>query len=141
MKNKLKYESIYRIKETDTTKEATAKYFSGKSYRKDKVAALFKDIYNGETGEFLLNVSVDEQSDKYSVKLTPIHGEKEDKVDIPVLSSLWEINSDGYYPYCINCKFEPDRDNVIKYGLPDVCPGCGALMKNYTDLNRYINIK
>ena len=36
----------------------------------------------------------------------------------------WYINSDGYYPYCSECKNEP------KSGLmTDFCPSCGADMR------------
>lgn len=35
----------------------------------------------------------------------------------------WEINSDGYYPYCSNCKTEPKGREMTDY-----CPNCGARM-------------
>ena len=37
--------------------------------------------------------------------------------------SKWEIAFDGYYPYCLECKYEPDRDK-----LTDYCPQCGCRM-------------
>lgn len=36
----------------------------------------------------------------------------------------WEINSDGYYPYCSNCKTEPKGREMTDY-----CPNCGARMR------------
>lgn len=36
----------------------------------------------------------------------------------------WEISSDGYYPYCSNCKNEPKNKEMTDY-----CPNCGAKMK------------
>ena len=36
----------------------------------------------------------------------------------------WEINCDGYYPYCSICKAEP-KNGVMS----DYCPNCGARMK------------
>lgn len=33
----------------------------------------------------------------------------------------WKINSDGYYPYCSECGFEPKE-------MTNYCPKCGALM-------------
>lgn len=36
----------------------------------------------------------------------------------------WEINSDGYYPYCSKCGEEPK--NGI---MTDFCPNCGCYMK------------
>lgn len=35
----------------------------------------------------------------------------------------WEINCDGYYPYCSNCKNEPQGREMTLY-----CPNCGARM-------------
>lgn len=35
----------------------------------------------------------------------------------------WYINSDGYYPYCSECKEEPKNRKMTKY-----CPNCGAKM-------------
>lgn len=36
----------------------------------------------------------------------------------------WLINSDGYYPYCSECKAEPKSGEMT-----DFCPKCGAKMK------------
>lgn len=36
----------------------------------------------------------------------------------------WEINSDGYYPYCSDCGFEPERISLY-------CPNCGKKMINF----------
>ena len=35
----------------------------------------------------------------------------------------WNINPDGYYPYCSCCKQEPKDGVMTKY-----CPNCGAIM-------------
>ena len=35
----------------------------------------------------------------------------------------WIICSDGYYPYCSECKEEPKGGNMTKF-----CPNCGAKM-------------
>lgn len=40
----------------------------------------------------------------------------------------WEINCDGYYPYCSNCCYEPPRDQISKF-----CPECGCAMTNYKE--------
>lgn len=40
-----------------------------------------------------------------------------------VIYAEWIINSDGYYPYCSNCKNEPDYGIMSYY-----CPMCGAKM-------------
>lgn len=42
----------------------------------------------------------------------------------PVKHGRWLINSDGYYPYCSECKNEPDGRKMSKY-----CPHCGAIMR------------
>lgn len=36
----------------------------------------------------------------------------------------WLINSDGYYPYCSECKEEPKSGIMTHY-----CPFCGAKME------------
>jgi Zn finger protein HypA/HybF involved in hydrogenase expression len=40
----------------------------------------------------------------------------------------WEINPDGYYPYCSNCKNEPKGREMTDY-----CPNCGAIMDGGAD--------
>ena len=42
---------------------------------------------------------------------------------VEVKHAKWEINSDGYYPYCVRCKTEPKNGLMSKY-----CPECGAVM-------------
>lgn len=39
----------------------------------------------------------------------------------------WLINSDGYYPYCSECKAEPKSGEMT-----DFCPNCGAKMEGFT---------
>lgn len=41
----------------------------------------------------------------------------------PVRHGRWIISSDGYYPYCSECKEEPKSGNMTKY-----CPNCGSKM-------------
>lgn len=36
----------------------------------------------------------------------------------------WIISSDGYYPYCSECKSEPKSGEMT-----DFCPSCGADMR------------
>ena len=46
-------------------------------------------------------------------------------------NGVWIISSDGYYPYCSECGFEPEwtgEDNRT----PE-CPNCGARMRKNTD--------
>jgi hypothetical protein len=45
-----------------------------------------------------------------------------------VIHAKWIINSDGYYPYCSNCKNEPDYGIMSYY-----CPICGAKMSGGTE--------
>ena len=40
-----------------------------------------------------------------------------------VKQAKWEICSDGYYPYCSECKTEPESGKMTDY-----CPHCGAYM-------------
>lgn len=41
------------------------------------------------------------------------------------LTAHWIICSDGYYPYCSNCKTEPKSGIMSKY-----CPECGRKMED-----------
>lgn len=46
-------------------------------------------------------------------------------VDIPESRiATWEISSDGYYPYCSSCHYEPKPGQR----LTKFCPECGARM-------------
>ena len=48
----------------------------------------------------------------------------EDGKNDAVTYGKWEINSDGYYPYCSVCGEEPENGKMTNY-----CPNCGARMK------------
>lgn len=41
----------------------------------------------------------------------------------PEKHATWEICSDGYYPFCSNCKKEPAGGKITAF-----CPNCGARM-------------
>ena len=43
--------------------------------------------------------------------------------------ATWLINPDGYYPYCSNCGYEPDRPVFNKTNMTPYCPNCGERMK------------
>ena len=45
-----------------------------------------------------------------------------------VVHGRWLINSDGYYPYCSECKEEPKSGIMTNY-----CPNCGAKMDGKDD--------
>ena len=47
-------------------------------------------------------------------------GYQEGKADVKKIGK-WLINSDGYYPYCSQCKYEPKE-------MTHYCPNCGAKM-------------
>lgn len=42
----------------------------------------------------------------------------------PVVRGQWLINSDGYYPYCSECKAEPKHGEMTRF-----CHSCGAKME------------
>lgn len=47
---------------------------------------------------------------------------KQPRVDaVEVVHGRWIISSDGYYPYCSECKEEPKHGEMTNY-----CPNCGA---------------
>lgn len=45
----------------------------------------------------------------------------------PVRHGKWIISSDGYYPYCSECHYRPEK-NMTNY-----CPNCGARMDKEWD--------
>ena len=57
--------------------------------------------------------------------LSVIHSlPKTDAIDTKHPEASWEINPDGYYPYCSNCGEEPqDGRNLMFY-----CANCGCHM-------------
>ena len=71
------------------------------------------------------NVDVDgtvtvENAERYFLNLI----DKTSTADVTeVIHAKWEISSDGYYPYCTNCKTEPKNGVRSKY-----CPECGSRM-------------
>lgn len=58
-----------------------------------------------------------------------LHDHINNKLDVTSMliyshnNAKWIISSDGYYPYCSNCKTEPKNGVKSKY-----CPECGARM-------------
>lgn len=49
-------------------------------------------------------------------------GYQDCKADVKKIGK-WLINSDGYYPYCSQCKYEPKE--MTRY-----CPNCGVEMND-----------
>lgn len=77
-------------------------------------------------GSFLVRESELEKYRKFGQGYRDVHfvGNIEINNEIPP-NAHWEINPDGYYPYCSHCKEEP-ANRVIS----DYCPKCGAKMDN-----------
>lgn len=46
----------------------------------------------------------------------------------PVKHGRWNINPDGYYPYCSECKEEPKSGKMTRF-----CQNCGARMDGDTN--------
>lgn len=42
---------------------------------------------------------------------------------------VWIICCDGYYPYCSNCGYEPERPMTHNDNRTPYCPNCGAKMR------------
>ena len=58
------------------------------------------------------------------------------KVDfIEVKHAEWRICCDGWYPYCSNCSYEPERPTIHNDNRTPYCPNCGAKMKLECDLS------
>lgn len=43
--------------------------------------------------------------------------------------AVWIINSDGYYPYCSNCYYEPEKPLSNTDNRTPHCPNCGFRMR------------
>ena len=66
------------------------------------------------------HIDLEKQMYEFAIKKV----EEMDNEDVePVKHCRWLINSDGYYPYCSECKCEPDDRKMSKH-----CPHCGARM-------------
>ena len=59
----------------------------------------------------------------YNTALVTVDVEIKKLPTIEYIRAHWVINSDGYYPYCSNCKAEPENGKTTKF-----CPECGAKM-------------
>ena len=60
----------------------------------------------------------------YFNKMIELFVERESEIDaVPVKYGKWIINPDGYYPYCSECKQEPEGRVMSKF-----CPNCGCKM-------------
>lgn len=44
--------------------------------------------------------------------------------------AVWLISSDGYYPYCSNCHYEPYS---VQNPLTPFCPNCGRRMRGASE--------
>lgn len=47
----------------------------------------------------------------------------------PIGEAVWIINPDGYYPYCSNCRYEPERPLFYDDNRTPYCPNCGFKMR------------
>jgi len=59
----------------------------------------------------------------YNTALVTVKVESDKLPSIKQTHAHWIINSDGYYPYCSNCKAEPENGKMTKF-----CAECGAIM-------------
>lgn len=46
-----------------------------------------------------------------------------------VKEATWLICSDGYYPFCSNCLYEPEPPRLHEDNRTPYCPNCGYKMK------------
>ena len=81
-------------------------------------------VYVNDIGEWMMVAY--ECKDNGDIHISKRIGDKK--------TAQWLINSDGYYPYCSNCKNEPPSGKMTDY-----CPCCGKYMK--VNKNNYINIR
>lgn len=53
----------------------------------------------------------------------------------------WNINCDGYYPYCSECGYEPEKPCFHKDNRTPYCPNCGAKMHLEVESTTYCTDK
>ena len=54
---------------------------------------------------------------------------KECEVSTEIKVGMWVINPDGWYPYCNQCGYEPERPTSQKDNRTPYCANCGAKMR------------
>lgn len=59
----------------------------------------------------------------YNTALVTVKAESDKLPSMKQTHAHWIINSDGYYPYCSNCKAEPENGKMTKF-----CAECGSIM-------------
>lgn len=52
-----------------------------------------------------------------------------DRSNGTVKQGIWIISCDGYYPYCNQCGYEPERPCIHDDNRTPFCPNCGSPMK------------
>lgn len=60
---------------------------------------------------------------------------------VGVKHGKWNINCDGYYPYCSECGYEPERPCFHKDNRTPYCPNCGAKMHLEVESTTYCTDK
>ena len=70
----------------------------------------------------LIKDRLDELTDKYWEGNRQIALYSDEVNKLKRKRAHWKINSDGYYPYCSNCGYEPET-------MTDYCGGCGYDMR------------
>ena len=94
-------------------------------YAGDVHSALMELGWDAKTAAAFLDDIPDADAEKVSEQM----GLVKEAMDMekaylrPVRHGRWIISSDGYYPYCWDCKARPKGGNMTKY-----CPNCGAKM-------------
>ena len=82
----------------------------------EKVETVFRGTF--EQVKWERDIAID-QLKSYGIEL----GEKADLAEVK--HGRWLISCDGYYPYCSECREEPENGKMTKY-----CGNCGAKMDN-----------
>jgi len=104
-----------RIKAIRKSKHMTQKDLSY------KIGVAANSIARYEEGRRQVSVSILERiANVLDVDICNFFGKEEKKEE---KHAKWNINPDGYYPYCSRCKEEPPSGIMTKY-----CPNCGARM-------------
>jgi hypothetical protein len=112
-------DTVYRVKKRRGVWYILPREVVSLTYRLDHLHNVVWEIFSTETdvlGKSVFLTMTDAEQFLAKMKIGGISSKQKE--------GEWIICSDGYYPYCSECKNEPKNGVMTEY-----CPHCGAKMK------------